>query len=53
MVIAIPRLEGTLTDPKPTVDASVFWRSLLGTAESVGQGVEDVVRGLGGLVPGR
>jgi hypothetical protein len=50
LVIAIPRLRGTLTDPQPTVDASVFWRSLAGSAQSVGEGV---MRGLGGLVPGR
>ena len=50
LVIAIPRLRGTLTDPQPTVDASVFWRSLLGSVQSVGEGV---VRGLEGLVPGR
>jgi hypothetical protein len=49
LVIPIPRIGGTLTDPKPEPDFSVLARALTGNVPAV-QGVERLLRGAGGLL---
>jgi hypothetical protein len=52
LVIPLPAVGGTLTDPQPQPDWGFFWRTLLGNLPGTGA-VDRLLRGLGDRLPRR
>jgi hypothetical protein len=52
IVIPLPAVRGTLSDPQPRPDWGFFWRTLLGNLPGTGA-ADRLLRGLGGRLPRR